>query len=70
MSKLSFIAINFAMDFLLRSDLPPLDSNFQLKKNLKSPSKILSCIYRDIKNQNSSNFIYFCLLSAKDSLPR
>ena len=41
MSKLFFISTNFAMDFLFRSGLPPLASNFELKKILKSPAKIM-----------------------------
>ena len=40
-SKISFTSTNFAMDFLFRSDLPPLASNFELKKILKSPAKII-----------------------------
>ena len=34
MSKLSFVSTNFAMDFLFKSGLPPLVSNFELKKIL------------------------------------
>ena len=34
MSKLPFISTNFVMDFLSRSGLPPLASNFELKKIL------------------------------------
>ena len=41
MSKLSFISTNFAMDFLFRTRLPPLASNFEFKEILKSPAKIV-----------------------------
>ena len=42
MSNLSFISSNFARDFLFRSGLQPLPSNFDLKKILKSPAKIIN----------------------------
>ena len=42
MPKLSFFcSTNFAIDFLFVSGLPPLASNCELKKILKSPAKIM-----------------------------
>ena len=41
MSKLSFISTNFEMDFLFRTGLPLLASNFEFKEILKSPAKIV-----------------------------
>ena len=45
---LSFISTNFAMDFLFRSGLPLLVSNFELKEDIKITCENNAFILTDI----------------------